>query len=291
MIVLFTVAWVIVGSMWILRLLRKTPCNRSKHYTVPSGPLQGPNSYIKVRLSEVFPIADDSKVFRFELPSQQPLGLAIGKYLNVRKRDGDQELIRQYTPTSRVTDRGFFDLVIRLHSKQEAGMNSYVNSLSLGDTIEIAGPCGDLEYLGCGEFTVKTQEELIRKQVKYLGFIAKRVGIIPCFQIIQFSGTRKEEILEMSLIYVDKTESGILLRPIIEEFIAEQKLSAFYVLEKPPDSWRMGVGEITKQHIQDRMPPPSGETLIVTCGPQSFLSKVSSLLAELGYTQEMIYKF
>lgn len=253
--------------------------------------MQGPNSYIKARLSEVFPIADDSKVFRFELPDEQPLGLAIGKYLNIRKCDGDQELVRQYTPTSRVTDRGFFDLAIRLHSKQEAGMNSYINSLTLGDTIEIAGPCGDMEYLGCGEFTVKVHEELQRKQVKYVGFIAKSVGITPCFQIIQFSGTRKGETLEMSLIYVDKTESGILLRPIIEELVAEQKLSAFYVLEKPPGDWKMGTGEITKQHIQDRMPPPSVETLIVSCGPQPFLSKVSSLLTELGYTQEMVYNF
>ena len=43
--------------------------------------------------------------------------------------------------------------------------------------------------------------------------------------------------------------------------------------------------------IKDNLPPPGPDTLIVYCGPPPFEDMMKKHLAELGYTEDMVFKF
>lgn len=289
--------------MWLLRVLRKPMSTMSPQPVLP-GILKGQDEFIKVHLSEVLPISENTKIFRFELPQEdQQLGLPVCKHLFLRakvptKQCPEGELtVRKYTPISAINEKGFFDLLIKIYYKnlhpeypEGALFTQFIDSLKIGDSIEIAGPTGRIEYYGDGVFKIKQNETETIKKAKNIGMIAGGTGITPCFQVLQYSISQNENV-NLSLIYANKTENDILLRPILEEFIAEQVVHTYFVLEKPPENWKMGVGYITHDHIVERMPPPHKDTLILYCGPSSMNVHVRNLLSNIGYTPDMVLKF
>lgn len=259
---------------------------------------------MKVRLSEILPISDNTKIFRFELPNESDyLGLPICQHVLFRakiptKTSPDGEVVvRKYTPTSSINEKGFFDVPIKIYQKNispefpDGGIfTQYLDSLKIGEYLEMAGPSGKVTYLGGGVFQQKTQEEVQLKKVKNIGLICGGTGITPCFQLLQYC-TISNENLNFSLLYANKTENDILLRPILDEFTAERLIHSYFVLEKPPENWSMGVGYVTSEHIKSRMPPPDKETLIFFCGPRAMNTSVRALLIECGYTENMFIKF
>ena len=272
---------------------------------MPSGILDGVQSYKKVKLSEVLPISDNTKIFRFELPEDtMQLGLPICQHLLFKAKiptklhPEGEEIVRKYTPTSSINEKGYFDVPIKIYYKNshpeypEGGVfTQYLDSLKIGDTIEISGPAGRIVYMGDGAFKVTSPEgEEEVKKVKNIGLIAGGTGITPCFQLMQYCISQSEDI-NFSLLYANKTENDILLRPILEEIVAEQMIHAYFVLEKPPENWLMGTGYINEQHIKERMPPPDKETLIFHCGPREMNIQMRKLLLDLGYSESMILKF
>lgn len=69
----------------------------------------------------------------------------------------------------------------------------------------------------------------------------------------------------------------------------------FYTVDRaPPKSskWPHGVGFVTKEMLQERMPAPSMDTMILYCGPPVFTDMLTKLLTEeLGYCESMLFKF
>jgi cytochrome-b5 reductase len=55
--------------------------------------------------------------------------------------------------------------------------------------------------------------------------------------------------------------------------------------------WTEGVGFMTKEMIKEHMPAPGPDTMILFCGPPPFTKMLSSILPELGYTEDMLFKF
>ncbi|CAG9332316.1 CYB5R3 [Blepharisma stoltei] len=296
----FIVFIAILVGMWLFRLFKSRP-----RALVPPGILKGPDTFIPVKLSEVFPISDNTKVFRFELPDDSlPLGLPLCQHILFRAKiptknsPEGEEIIRKYTPTSRLNDVGFFEVPIKIYSKSthpefpDGGiMTQYLDSLRIGDKIDISGPRGRIIYNGGGEFSIENLNGKTEKKARNIGFIAGGTGITPCLQLIQYAATNSNENLYMSLIFANQTENDILLRPLIEEFVAEQKLFVYYILTKAPEGWPMGTGYISESHIKENMPPPGPETLIFHCGPKPFNILTRQLLEKLGYTDDMICKF
>ena len=43
--------------------------------------------------------------------------------------------------------------------------------------------------------------------------------------------------------------------------------------------------------IKENLPAPGPDTLIVYCGPPPFEDMMKKFLAELGYTDDMVFKF
>ena len=86
-------------------------------------------------------------------------------------------MVRPYTPTSSDEDLGHMDLVVKIypantHPKFPEGgkMTQYLESLAIGDTIDVRGPSGHLVYKGRGVFDIKVRASCQRIFVKFAQF-------------------------------------------------------------------------------------------------------------------------
>merc|ERR1719375_2011530 len=96
-------------------------------------------------------------------------------------------------------------------------MSLYLDSLKVGDSINIYGPIGVIEYLGCGKFKVPGGT----KQTNHVGMMAGGTGITPMLQVVAAAMKDKADTTRFSLIYANKTKDDILVKDLLEEY--EQK--------------------------------------------------------------------
>lgn len=94
---------------------------------------------------------------------------------------------RSYTPVTGDETPGQVTFVIKVykagvHPKFPEGgkMSQHLDSLDIGDTIDMKGPKGHMSYLGCGNFTVKLMRKpLESRHAKHFGtYIDYRLSII-----------------------------------------------------------------------------------------------------------------
>jgi NAD(P)H-flavin reductase len=65
-----------------------------------------------------------------------------------------------------------------------------------------------------------------------------------------------------------------------------------YTINKEEEGWEGATGHITKEMISSTCPPPSDDTLMLTCGPPVMCKKfLLPILLEIGYKQENIFDF
>jgi len=77
-------------------------------------------SYKQFQLISRTPLSSNTYRFRFKLSnSTSKLGLPIGKHMLLRTADGT--ISRPYTPTTNDTERGYFDLVIKVYPLGKMG--------------------------------------------------------------------------------------------------------------------------------------------------------------------------
>ena len=114
-------------------------------------------------------LSHDTARFTFGLPTGHVLGLPTGQHISLRFFEQDKDtgkstqVMRSYTPVTDNNTVGEVSLVIKVyragvHPKFPDGgkMSQHLDSLKIGDTIDIKGPKGHMEYLGNGgNFWVK----------------------------------------------------------------------------------------------------------------------------------------
>ena len=98
------------------------------------------------------------------------------------------------------------------------------------------------------------------------------------------------------MLFGNRTVGDILLHEELRDLAednAEHFKIHFTVDVAPPAEakWTEGVGFMTKQMIQKHMPAPGPDTLILFCGPKPFNKMLKTVLPELGYTEDMMFKF
>ncbi len=255
--------------------------------------LRGGDVWLKVMLIDKKILSHDSKLFIFGLPQPDlPLGLPLGSHILFRakiesKAHPEGEIvIRKYTPTSPHDEVGKIELPIKIYYKNthpafpEGGlMTQYLDSLNIGDSIDISGPKGRLKYHGFGKFQIQDNPIFT---VKELGLIAGGTGITPCFQLIQYILDVEKGSLNIYLIYANKTESDILLRERLENYQKTKNLKLFYTLDQPDKDWKYGSGFVSEQMVAANMPGPQS-ALIAFCGPPPMCSSIQKHTKALGY--------
>lgn len=148
-------------------------------------------------LTEKEALSHDTRRFRFALPSEKHvLGLPVGQHISLRFTDADGKLVmRSYTPVSSDDALGYVDLVVKVYFKNvhpkfpDGGkMSQHLESLQIGDTIEVSGPKGKLSYMGKGEIHIKHRVRDPAPEIrvaKKIAMIAGGTGITPMLQIIR----------------------------------------------------------------------------------------------------------
>jgi len=178
-------------------------------------------------------------------------------------------------------------------------MSQHVDSLQIGDTLDMKGPKGHLEYLGKGKFTVKLMRKpLQERNATHFGMIAGGTGITPMLQVIHaVFRDAKDSSTTASLLYANQTEDDILVREELEQLAKDypNRFKLHYTLDRPPQVWNGSTGFITKDMIQNnvlRNSSKSDSTQILMCGPPPMLKFACvPALTELGFTEDNRFSF
>ncbi|THG00767.1 hypothetical protein TEA_018243 [Camellia sinensis var. sinensis] len=254
-----------------------------------------PNKWLEFKLQDRAKVSHNTHLFRFSFDPTANLGLDVASCIITRAPLGqDAEgktkyVIRPYTPISDPDSKGYFDLLIKVYP--DGKMSQHFASLKPGDVVEVKGPIEKLRYSP--------------NMKKHIGMIAGGTGITPMLQVIEAILKNPEDNTQVSLLYANVSPNDILLKQKLDVLAASHpNLKIFYTVDKPSNNWNGGTGYISKDMAIKGLPGPSDDTLILVCGPPGMMNhisgdkakdysqgEVSGLLKELGYTEQMVYKF
>ncbi|KAK9760701.1 hypothetical protein K7432_014993, partial [Basidiobolus ranarum] len=130
-----------------------------------------PKQFIDFKLREVEEINYNTKLFRFELPEGETLGMTVASCVitKIPKADGKGVVIRPYTPTSDDDTVGHFDMIIKKYPN--GPMSEHIHNMKPGDTLAVKGPFP--------KYTYKPNT------LNHIGMIAGGTGITPMLQVIR----------------------------------------------------------------------------------------------------------
>lgn len=167
-------------------------------------------------------LSHDTAKFTFGLKEGYVLGLPTGQHISLRYYEVDKDtgkstqVMRSYTPVTDNSTIGEVSLVIKVyrsnvHPKFPDGgkMSQHLDSLQIGDTIDIKGPKGHMEYLGKGgNFWVKPiGKPLSTRQSNQFIMIAGGTGITPMLQVLHFmfkNPGKEPSNLKVNMLYANQ---------------------------------------------------------------------------------------
>jgi cytochrome-b5 reductase len=231
-------------------------------------------------------ISHDTRRFTFALQTPTTkLGLPIGQHISLKFTGKDGKGVqRSYTPTSGDETLGKVVFVIKVykagvHPKFPDGgkMSQHLDSLNIGDAVDMRGPKGHLTYRGQGKFDVKLMRKpLETRNASHFGMIAGGTGITPMLQVLQaIFRDAKDQTTTASLLFANQSEDDILVREELEALAKEypDRFSLHYTLDRPPtDGWKYSTGFIDKNMIEKHVLKGAGaSTQVLMCGPPPML--------------------
>ena len=208
----------------------------------------------------------------FALPTPNTtLGLPTGQHVAIRAVLDGKSVVRSYTPVSNNADKGVLELVVRCYPDGQLTAR-YLAHLRAGvDSVEFRGPKGAMRYH--------------RGWARKIGMVAGGTGITPMYQVVRAICEDPLDETEVSLVYANKGEGDILLREELEALAGRYpgKLRVWYLLDVAPEGWGYGVGHITREVVQERMPQPGEGSKAMLCGPPGMVQAAKGMLAEMGF--------
>jgi len=261
-----------------------------------------PRKKIKVALIKKDILSHDTRRFRFALQSDKHvLGLPCGNHMFVIAQVDGAPVMRAYTPASGNDDVGYFDLVVKVYFRNvhprfpDGGkMSQHLESLKIGDTIEVKGPIGHYTYLGRGKFLENKNERTCKK----IGLICGGTGITPAYQVIREILKDKEDPTQVMLLYANQTPDDILLREELDKWAKDfpTRFKCHYTVDRVPEGikdWPYSVGFINEEMIRAHLPAADGPNSFVgMCGPPPMINFACiPNLQKAGYTEENYMSF
>mmetsp|Transcript_2484 Transcript_2484/g.3657 ORF Transcript_2484/g.3657 Transcript_2484/m.3657 type:complete len:356 (+) Transcript_2484:38-1105(+) len=260
--------------------------------------------FTEVPLLQRWQLSPTTHVLRFGLPNlEESLQLSTCACLLVQgpraidddPADSDEFVIRPYTPISTNTQIGSFDLFLKDYGGSTLS-NYLTQSLRVGDTISVSH----------GPFQVKIQASDFMKKTT-IGMIAGGTGITPMIQAVHAILGDPSSTTKIVLLYSAKVESELYgTKELFDSWMQQypERLKVVYTLTQAPGgdgSWTGERGRISQSMIAQQFPSPQDEHIMIfLCGPTSMYAtfagprmdkELTGVLADMGYTQEQVYKF
>ena len=293
---------VVVMIVYIMYNLMKTP--------KPFLQQQDRKTKVAVPLVKVTQLSPDTIEMDFGLPTADTvLGLPIGNCLKFfvpnptgeeagkwngqeDREDGLEIIERKYTPTSSDRMKGAFRMVIKVYEGAKiprfpdgGKMSQYFGNMKVGDTIDVSGPWGLIEYTAPGTFV--NGNKTLKK--KHIGMMAGGSGITPILQAIAAVLENPSDTTTCALIYANKTEEDILCRDMLDAYAASHpdRFTVHYTLDEPPKrGWKGSKGFIDEAMISANLPGPGADTVTLMCGPPPMVKfACKANLDKLGYAK------
>ncbi|XP_022417732.1 NADH-cytochrome b5 reductase 1 isoform X6 [Delphinapterus leucas] len=175
-------------------------------------------------------------------------------------------------------------------------MSQYLDSLKAGDVVEFRGPSGLLTYAGKGMFSIQPNKKSLPEPrvARKLGMIAGGTGITPMLQLIQAILKDPEDPTQCFLLFANQTEKDIILREDLEELQARHPdhFTLWFTLDHPPEDWAYSKGFVSADMIQEHLPAPGEDVLLLLCGPPPMVQLACHPnLDKLGYSQRMRFTY
>ncbi|KAK9766352.1 Nitrate reductase [NADH] 1 [Basidiobolus ranarum] len=260
-----------------------------------------PLKYNAFPLIEKIILNKDTRLFRLGLPSpKHRMGLPLGKHILLRAKINGRTTVRAYTPVSTEADLGHLDLAVKIyfkgtHPKYPNGgkFSQYLDSLKIGDTVEVKGPMGEFNYDGHGCYRVERKH--IKGKAKNFAMIAGGTGLTPMLQLIRAILNDPSDKTKISLLFANKSEEDILLRDELERLSDKhpEQLKVWYTIDETYLSeWPYSTGFITYEMIRNHLPKPAEDTVVLMSGPPPML-KFTCIpnLEKLGYDLQKCFTF
>ncbi|KAJ7042530.1 ferredoxin reductase-like C-terminal NADP-linked domain-containing protein [Mycena alexandri] len=257
---IFSAGLVLAGLLWVT-VINKSAGGRK---------VLDPTTWLEFPLAKKTIISPNTAIYRFSLANPNDyLGLPVGKHISVGAEINGKEIVRSYTPISSDDQKGSFDLLIKSYEK--GNISRHFSLLKVGDNIRVKGPKGQFDY--------------VAGLTGGLGMIAGGSGITPMYQIIHAVLKNPADTTTLSLIYANVNPEDILMKEELDALAAahSDRFKVYYVLNNPPAEWTGGVGFVTKEQIETRLPASTHDAKILMCGPPPMLTAMKKHLDELQW--------
>jgi cytochrome-b5 reductase len=255
----------------------------------------GEQGFVSLVLEKSEIVNHNTKHLTFKLPEEDmESGLPVASAVITKYKGPEMEkpVIRPYTPTSDVDQKGTVEFVIKKYPN--GPMSGHLHDMEPGQRLDIKGPIPKYQWSP--------------NKHEHVAMIAGGTGITPMWQVANSIFKNPEDKTKVTLVFGNISEEDILLKKEWEhlENTYPQRFRAFYVLDNPPESWQGGKGFVTKELLKTVLPEPKeGEKIkIFVCGPPGMYKAVSGgkkspsdqgeldgILKELGYSKDQVYKF
>jgi cytochrome-b5 reductase len=206
--------------------------------------------------------------------------------------------IRPYTPISTNVQAGSFDLLVKNYKENGIMSRHLCETIQVGDSI-------DFKHMAPN---VKIQAPFAQTNIVML---VGGTGITPMIQALHAilgDATSNNGKNQVTMVYGSRAASDILARDLLDQWDQDypDQLQVTHVLSDEPaqedsSSWKGERGIIDQALLHAYLPPPDDNVLILVCGPPAMYNalcgprdeptKVTGILAEMGYKAEQVYKF
>eukprot|EP00182_Erythrolobus_australicus_P000417 CAMPEP_0185833810 /NCGR_PEP_ID=MMETSP1353-20130828/3516_1 /TAXON_ID=1077150 /ORGANISM="Erythrolobus australicus, Strain CCMP3124" /LENGTH=888 /DNA_ID=CAMNT_0028532139 /DNA_START=67 /DNA_END=2733 /DNA_ORIENTATION=+ len=258
-----------------------------------------PRQKIACPLIEREELTYNTRRLKFALPTKDHiLGLPVGYHMMLSGKVDGKMVMRAYTPTSTNDNVGYFELVIKVYFKNEhpkfpnGGIFSqYLDSLKIGDTVDVKGPLGHFEYERMGHVQIHGKPH----EVKKLGFICGGTGITPAYQVIKQVLKDQSDNTEVFLLFANQSPSDVLLFDELKSWAEKHKNFHFWcTVDRVPEGekWDYSVGFVTEEMVREHLPAPGAGAFVGMCGPPAMIKFAGvSNLEKVGFKEGEYFCF
>ncbi|KAL7685807.1 putative flavoprotein pyridine nucleotide cytochrome reductase [Plasmopara halstedii] len=241
-------------------------------------------------------VSQQTVKFTFKLPGTKVLGLTTpGQYLKVRAKINGVMIERAFTPTSKFTQVGSFDLLVKVYPN--GVMSTYLDNLVVGDSVEMLGPQGMLGYPSAGVVTIESQLKMTN--LHHVVMIAAGTGITPMLQLIRAIMDESKYLVKITLVDCNHSLNHIIaltqLEPLANMFTDRIKVHHVLHEASEEDAKELGSVQAGKRLdtalLAELLPKVSLKVAVFHCGPPAFNDAVSQMLRDIGYEKKQIFMF